>query len=131
MRAPQPLQSCAVEAGGTATSRRLAPGACCLGLEDGPDLRPARVAAALGEVVVPHQGGDPHVFEKAGVGVAPHQQRRCVVEIGPLARHRLLGSLQVPDGLPAAVAALRAVGDAARRFRQPLRTASMPPRVLY
>ncbi len=30
------------------------PGACCLGVEDGPELCPARVGDGLGQMAVPH-----------------------------------------------------------------------------
>ena len=58
------------------------PGACCLGFEDGTELRPARIADALGEVTIPYHVGDPQIFEIDGVVLAQQRQRGLVVEVG-------------------------------------------------
>ena len=39
------------------------PGACCLGFEDGAELRPTRIEMLLAEVTVPYHVGDPQIFE--------------------------------------------------------------------
>ncbi len=58
------------------------PGACCRGFEDGTELRPTRIADALGEVVIPYHVGDPQVFEIDRVVLAQQCQRGFVMEIG-------------------------------------------------
>jgi hypothetical protein len=88
------------------------PGACCLGFEDGPDLRPARSADALGAVALPHHSGAPQVFERDG-GVVPQQwERRLVVEVAARARHRLMRPLEVAHRFAAALTALLATAEA-------------------
>ncbi len=82
MRAPQPLQSWLGIGGWHGDDPT--PGACCLGFEDGTELRPARIADALGEVAVPYQVGDPQVFQIDGVVVPQQRQRGLVVEVGAL-----------------------------------------------
>src|SRR5262245_48702294 len=64
-RAPQPLQSWLVEAGSTNTTRLPAPR--CLAREESTKLRPAGVRDGLGQMSVPHQVGDPQVFQIEGI----------------------------------------------------------------
>ena len=57
---------------------------CCFAFEDGPKLRPARIADAFGEVRILDQVGHPQVFQIDGV-VGSHQgERRLVVKVPPL-----------------------------------------------
>ena len=57
------------------------PGACCHGFEDGAESRPARIADAPGEVVIPYHAGDPQVFQIDRVVGSEQGERRLVVEV--------------------------------------------------
>src|SRR5260221_4928236 len=100
------------------------PGACCLGFEDGTECGPAGIADALGQVTVPYQVGEAHVFEIDRVVQEKQRQRGLVVKVGAVPLHRLMGPLEVAHGLAAALAALRAPPDAAPGLLQePVRVA--------
>ena len=62
----------------------LTPGACCLGLKDGPELCPAGIADAFGKVVVPDHVGDPHIFEVDGVVLPQQRERGLMVKVTPV-----------------------------------------------
>src|SRR5581483_7827060 len=84
------------------------PGACCLGFEDGTELRPARITDALGEMAVPYHVGDPQIFEIDGVVLAQQHERRLVVEVRALALHLLMRLAKAAHRLAAPFAALLA-----------------------
>src|SRR5258708_40289635 len=65
------------------------PGPCCLGFEDGPKRRPARIADAFGEVVIADQVGDLQVFEIDRIVGSEQRERRLVVEVAALSLHLL------------------------------------------
>jgi hypothetical protein len=69
-------------------------------------------------VTIPHQSGNPPVFAGDGVVLVHQRERRRVVKVGALALHRLMRPLEVAHGLAAAVAALRATGNAPLRLGQ-------------
>ena len=94
------------------------PSVCCLGFEDGTELRPARIADALGEVAIPHHVGDLQIFEIDGVVVAEQLQRRLVVEVGALPLHRLMRPLAGCPPPCAGGGCPSCAGDAALRLRQ-------------
>ncbi len=101
------------------------PSVSCFGFEDGPEVRPACVAAGLGEVAIPHHAGDLHLFAGEGVVVAKEVQRRLVVEVRALALHRLVRLGEQSNGLAAAMTPLLASGDAPLRLRALLLAASV------
>ena len=107
------------------------PSVSCFGFEDGPEVRPACVAAGLGEVAIPHQVGDLHIFEGEGVVVAKEVQRRLVVEVRALALHRLVRLGEQSNGLAAAMTPLLASGDAPLRLRALLLAASVVARIRH
>src|SRR5262249_14861229 len=63
----------------------LTPGAYCLGLQDGAKRCPARIADALGEVVIPHHIRNPHIFKIDHVVLAQQGERGLVMEVATLA----------------------------------------------
>src|SRR5262249_14295975 len=106
------------------------PGACCLGFKEATERRPAGSTDALGQVVVPHPSGDPHVFQRAGVVLPEQRQRRLVVDILALASHLLVLLGQHVPGLVATPAALLAPTHPLLRLGQPPRCPAGVPRVL-
>src|SRR5579859_3469333 len=81
------------------------PGACCLGFEDGPELRPARISEALSQVMVPDHVSDPQIFQGDGVVLAQEIQRGLVVEVRALSLHRLMRLGELVHGFAAPLAA--------------------------
>src|SRR5262249_18761319 len=92
------------------------PGAGCRGFQDGAERRPAGIAAALGEVAVPHQSGDPQIFERDAVVGAQQTQRRLLVEVAPLPLDRLVRLGEPTHRRAAPMAPLLAAGDAPLRL---------------
>ncbi len=107
------------------------PSVSCFGFEDGPEVRPACVAAGLGEMAIPHHAGDLHLFAGEGVVVAKEVQRRLVVEVRALALHRLVRLGEQSNGLAAAMTPLLASGDAPLRLRALLLAASVVARIRH
>jgi hypothetical protein len=107
------------------------PGACCLGFEDGAELRPARVTDGLGKAPIPHQVGDPQVFEIDRVVLAQQRQRGFVMEVGALALDVLMRLAELGDGFAPSLAALLAASDAAVRFDQLLLPAPIVTGILH
>src|SRR6185437_4535104 len=101
------------------------PSVCCFGFEDGTELRPACIADALGEVVVPDHIFDLQFFEVDGVVVPEQLQRRLVVEIEPLTQDVMMSSLEMTHRLASALAPLLTTRDDALRLLQLLLTSTM------
>ena len=127
-RTPQPLQSWLVYAGGTATTRR--PAHAALASRMRTELRPARIADALGEVMVPDHIGDPQIFEIDRVVLAHEIQRGLVVEVGALALQRLMRPLEVAHRFAPALAAFLAARDTLIGLGELLFTPAVVARVL-
>src|SRR5258708_837049 len=79
-------------------------GPYCLACEDATEPRPAGIADALSQVVIPQHIGDLQIFQVNRVVLAQQGQRGLVVVIGALAFDVLMGLRQQCHGLLAAVA---------------------------
>ena len=93
----------------------LPTGACCLVGEDGPKLTPARIADALAEATVPHQIGDPQVFQVDIVVLAQQGKRGLVVKVPALSSDFLMVLGQQSSGFLAALAPLLPIPRRRRR----------------
>src|SRR5258708_6822590 len=77
-------------------------GPYCLACEDATEPRPAGIADALSQVVIPQHIGDLQIFQVNRVVLAQQGQRGLVVVIGALAFDVLMGLRQQCHGLLAA-----------------------------
>jgi hypothetical protein len=124
--APIGQHAAAILAGvGGRDREHLTPGARCtlhaarctlhaaLAFEDGPKRCPARIADALGLVVVTDQIRNPHIFNIDYVVLLQQRQRALMLKVPPLALHRLMVALAQGDGLAAMLAALLAASHLA------------------
>jgi hypothetical protein len=86
--------------------------------KDGEKRRPSCVRNGLGQVVIPHQVGDPQLLVIQHSVLAQQCQRRLVVKGGPLATDRLVRFRQQYKRFPTASAPLLAFGATALTLRQ-------------
>jgi hypothetical protein len=99
--------------GGRRHGYDLLPGACCLESKDGKEHPPTSITDAFGEVMVLHHVGRLQIFVIDRVVLA-HQLDRCLMlEILPLAFHRLMRLGQQSHRLTPPIAALLPTGYAA------------------
>src|SRR5262245_48146576 len=108
----------------------LPTGAGCLGGKDGPKRRPARIADACRQAVIPYQVGDPQVFQRTRVVLLDQPACGLVVAGAPLPSHLLLVCGDQPPRLPAARAPLLPPGQALLSVGQPLLRLAGGTRVL-
>src|SRR5262245_30739784 len=87
---------------------RLLTSVCCFIGNDGAELRSAGITAALGQVRVSHQIGDPQVFQMVSAVVADQLEGGLIMEVAPLPPHLLVILGERLSGLLAALAALLA-----------------------
>jgi amphi-Trp domain-containing protein len=100
---------------------------CCFAFEDGPELCPAGITDALGQVVVLDHVGHLQVFKIDDLVVAHQLERRFMLEVAPLPVDLLVLLGQELHGLAAAFAPLLATGDTALRlFQLSLAAAGVP-----
>ena len=87
------------------------PGARSLESKDGEKLSPARIADALGQMVIPHQVGNPQVFMVDDIVGVDELVGLLVVEVTPLPCDMEMRLGQQGDGFAPTMTALLAPGD--------------------
>src|SRR5690242_8968338 len=88
--------------------------------KDGAELAPARIMDAFGKMLILDQVSNLQGFKIDGVVALQERKGSLMVKVPALPSHLLMGTLQKPDGLATAFAALLAFGDTPLGFHQPL-----------
>src|SRR5258708_3708857 len=109
----------------------LTPGPCCLGFKDGTKRGPARIADALGQVVIPYHVADLQLFAVDRVVLAHQHVRRLVVKVAALPPDMLVLLGTPTHGLGATLTALLPATHPLLRLSELLLRLAIVARILY